>query len=98
MWIRGQDKETLTNANHLAIRYLNGNYSIYTDNHLDPNTTTNLGTYSTKEKAMKVLDMIQERIRKPIRINTVEYGLYTINDYDISLNDVFQMPQDDEVN
>lgn len=40
----------------------------------------NCGTYSTKEKALKVLDKIVEEIN---------YGDY--------LQNVFQMPQDDEV-
>lgn len=80
MWIRSQSKDVITNANHLKILYLHHcGYCIFTDNHLDPNTTTNLGTYSTKEKALKVLDKIVEEIN---------YG---------DLQNVFQMPQDDEV-
>jgi hypothetical protein len=62
MWIRSQDKETLTKVKHLSIRYLSGSYSIFTDNHLAPNEICNLGTYSTKEKALKVLDKIVEEI------------------------------------
>lgn len=62
MWIRSQDKENLTKVKHLSIRYLNGVYSIFTDNHLAPNEICNLATYKTKEKALKVLDEIVEKI------------------------------------
>ena len=50
-----------------------------------------LGTYSSKEKAIKVLDMIQEHIEAPIYTNVraVEYDHYD--------RAVFQMPKDDEV-
>lgn len=82
MWIRSQDKETLTDVKHLSMRYLNGYYGIFTDNHLAPNEMCNLGMYKTKEKALKVLDLMQGRLD---------------NSY-LPLGDVvFQMPQDDEV-
>lgn len=95
MWIRSQDKETLTNANHLAIRYLNGSYSIFTDNHLAPNEICNLATYSTKEKAMKVLDTIHFYLNKgytETTINTQEKYIKEQKHFN-----VFLMPQDDEV-
>lgn len=63
MWIRSQDKETLTDVKHLSIRCLNGYYNIFTDNHLAPNEICNLAIYKTKEKAFKVLDKIEECIR-----------------------------------
>lgn len=47
-------------------------------------TSYNLGIYSSKEKAQKVLDMIEE------------VYLYA-NGYDYIRNVTFQMPQDDEV-
>lgn len=55
MWIRSQSKETLTNAKDLYIRTISKGYQICSDR-------VNLGTYSTKEKALKVLDVIQNCI------------------------------------
>lgn len=57
----------------------------------------NYGTYSTEEKALKVLDMINEIICEPVRIRKVEYALMPSEDYDIYSSKFFQMPQDDEV-
>lgn len=85
MWIRSQSKDVVTKVSHLKILHLyNTGYCIFTDNTLDPNTTTNLGTYSTKEKAIKVLDKIVDRIRD-IHCGNCRRDI------------VLQMPQDDEV-
>lgn len=82
MWIRSQDKETLTDVKHLSIRYLNGYYSIFTDNHLAPNEICNLATYKTKEKALEVLDLV-EQYQKYQYLKTSNYT-----------GTPFQMPQD----
>lgn len=51
-----------------------------------------LGTYSSKEKALKVLDMIQNYINEPT------YLYHLDGEEDASyMKAVFQMPQDDEV-
>lgn len=85
MWIRSQDKETLTDVKHLSIRYLNGYYAIFTDNHLAPNEICNLGVYKTKEKAIEILN----KITIYIECQRKEHSYY--------LGKVFQMPQDNEV-
>ena len=55
MWIRSQNKDKLININnHFEIDYAEC-YGIWGDNAL-------LGIYSTKEKALKVLDEIEEMI------------------------------------
>ena len=76
IWIRSQNKENLINANKIQIADVHNIYknAIWGDDTL-------LGEYSTKEKALKVLDMIQREINN-------EY----IRDYM-----VFQMPLDSEV-
>lgn len=51
-----------------------------------------LGEYSTREKAIKVLNMIQEEYQKPFYQNVVAE-----NEKAIYQNKVFQMPQDSEV-
>lgn len=85
MWIRSQDGLTLTKVKHLSIRYLNGCYSIFTDNHLAPNEICNLGTYKFKEKALKVLDEIELYIKN--QDNKTSPNMYYTSK-------VFQMPED----
>lgn len=66
LWIRSQDKEKLININeHFSIEYTDVGmdktqlksikYAIWGDN-------VKLGVYSTEEKALKVLDIIQNAI------------------------------------
>ena len=73
IWIRTQDKEMIINCYAIGINFEDDN-SIYSSGYV-------LGKYSTKEKALKVLDEIQEFI------------VY----YENISNMVYQMPQDDEV-
>ena len=56
MWIRSQDKTRLVKLNYIKI---NGNdiEAVHSDMF-----STLIGIYSTQEKALKVLDMIQEKI------------------------------------
>lgn len=78
MWIRSQDKLLLTNADTSNGIMINE----YPDECLISleyaNTSFKLGEYSSKEKALKVLNDIQE-------FNECTYS------------EMFQMPQDDEV-
>lgn len=82
MWVRTQDKEKLLKVDFFELDETriycniadNGGYNYVF-----------LGQYSTKEKALKVLDMIQEHI------NNMYIGLA---DY---MGKPFQMPQDSEV-
>lgn len=60
MLIRSQDKTILVNVDNvfnIAIRDINGATAIYTGS---SSSCCIMAEYSTKEKAMKVLDMIQE--------------------------------------
>ena len=79
MWIRSQDKEMLIKA---VCIYLGG------ENHEDCICASSaegnrwyIGEYSTREKALKVLDGIEIAIRDPLLL----------------YSRVFSMPQDDEV-
>ena len=97
MWIRSQDKMALMNATTIRM-YHTGyktEFCIYCDQKCIAEEYTNLGTYSTKEKALKVLDMIQEHITKTNIYDTEkgEYERYRT----LPLKCVFQMPQDSEV-
>lgn len=62
MWIRSQDKETLIETKYIRLFCNEKNYVIYAAEHISPNEKTLLGTYSTKEKALEVLDRIQNAI------------------------------------
>ena len=58
MLIRSQDKRILINMNNVSSIEVGDNESrIFAD---DGETIYDLGSYSTKAKAMKVLDMMQE--------------------------------------
>ncbi len=64
MWIRSQDKEALTNGD---IIYYCNKYGMYTEIRcgkvgISDDYDVVLAAYSTKEKALKVLNMIQKRI------------------------------------
>jgi len=71
------------------IQKFNGNY----------NDLQNLGFYSTKEKALKVMDMIKEKYLEYERIQGGQ--LYTIDGFIQPqihvLPKAFEMPQDNEV-
>lgn len=89
MWIRSQNKEILVDTKTLGIMHKDDGFcqilfKEFSDQYIV------LGTYSTCEKALEVLDIIQSRI---------EHGNKSIkkDKYDLHINAVFQMPQDDEV-
>jgi hypothetical protein len=90
MWVRNQDKTLLIKCNNFSVEcYTNSKTNM---NSFDIETIetpngkfTTLGSYSSKEKALKVLDMIQEHI-KNMYIGTGGY-----------MGKPFQMPQDSEV-
>lgn len=89
MWIRGQNKLTLQNVNRLVIEQFE--IGIY----IVGNGCT-LGIYSTKEKALKVLDEIQTCIMTEHRFYTEDVnciGKYFTKEY----KEIYQMPQDEEV-
>jgi hypothetical protein len=80
MWIRSQDKENLAKANDIEIfNRTDGEAWIYVNDQ-------RYAVYSTKEKALKVLDMIQRLIKDQIRLH-----------YEWQIEVVFQMPSDDEM-
>lgn len=80
LWIRSQDKENLINVNKIEITDFCDTYksTIWGDDIL-------LGKYSSKEKALKVLDMIQDFI-KNMYVGMTNY-----------MGKPFQMPLDSEV-
>lgn len=89
MWIRSQSKKQLVNANELYIGKRGERYCVSTGKGFD------LGTYSSEEKAIKVLDMIQDfEIRHQANLLL---AIYQETNDNAEGNMVFQMPQDSEV-
>lgn len=76
LWIRSQDKETLKKINDIEIDYLNFKKYSYTKDieskgeySIRGNGET-LGQYKTKEKALEVLDEIQNILKPRYIVNT----------------------------
>ena len=89
MLIRSQDKTVIVNIDNIfsiAIRNINGAAAIYIGSQ---GTCCDMGEYSTKAKAMKVLDMIQEAYERYEYEKVFKTGL--------TLFETFQMPEDSEV-
>lgn len=83
MIIRSQDKKSITTDLNLQIYdCTDGGYEIVNG------TVNTLGKYSTKEKAIKVLDMIA---------NTYVETVWTDREMIIANRVCFDMPQDSEV-
>ena len=89
MLIRSQDKTVMVNmdnAFNIAIRDINGATAIYIGS---SSSCCVIAEYSTKAKAMKVLDMIQEAYEK--------YEYEKIFKTGLTLFETFQMPEDGSV-
>ena len=84
MWIRSQDRKTLVNADKFSISNEHEVFRIYSVNSF-------LGEYSTEEKAMEVMNMIQRRIELAIKFYEISSVFSNESEY------VFNMPKDDEV-
>lgn len=86
MLIRSQDKKSFTTNLDLSVMEIAKRHEI-----VDGKRNT-VAIYSTEEKAIKVLDMIQEKFQEPIYQNEI-----SCNEMAIYKNVVFQMPKDEEV-
>lgn len=114
MLIRSQDKEILINFNNSpTIKIMGTKGDVIIICSLDTYETFAIGNYSTKAKAMKVLDMIQEAYEEYKIACTFLTGftghraIVESNDIRVNgceeliksfkKNTVFQMPEDSEV-
>lgn len=102
IWIRSQNREKIVNTDIFETAFMGERtlkepiYTYYICACFEDRRIV-VGTYSTKEKALKVLDMIQKHISninyfEDIRIGADYSGVIATPNYK-----VFQMPQDDEV-
>ena len=113
MLIRSQNKEILVNFNVSAgIEIAEGTTKTVITSYIT-GCSYLLGEYPTKEKALKVLDMIQETYTNCVAINTVSTGLADSDSINAAIGgskekileiaealqkaNIFQMPQDSEV-
>lgn len=89
MWVRSQNRMQLQNVNRLVIEQFE--IGIY----IVGNGCT-LGIYSTKEKALKVLDEIQHSIMTEHQYRTDEANC-TMRFFTKEYKEIYQMPLDEEV-
>ena len=106
MLIRSHDKRILINMNNVSsIEVGDNELRIFAD---DGETIYDLGSYSTREKAMKVLDMIQEAYADEKLVDYTTYlqwkEIEKMDDStilairnELMKKAVFQMPEDSEV-
>lgn len=96
IWIRSQDKCKMGKCAEFYIDdSYDGDYDI--EGYSIDDTPIILGTYSTEEKAIKVLDMIQTEI---IKSNTkfVSWGNGIGQNIPcVGVQPIFEMPQDEDV-
>lgn len=89
MLIRSQNKAVLLNFRNLAAIYTVKDGDDFIISSLEGENKCTLGKYSTKAKAMKVLDMIQEAYCKFMSVKN--------DDAWSGKESVFYMPEDSEV-
>lgn len=95
MWIRSQEKTRLIKPDYIRVDETNILATTYSDGFY-----VTIGSYSSQEKALKVLDMIQTKLmskRTEKRHYFEENKYITFNYFDSDENLVFQMPLDSEV-
>jgi len=88
MLIRSQNKKELHNLDGIKMISVVTNSQNY---FVEVNSQHTIGTYSTEEKAIKVLDMICEHA------NEVHFSKIVPDRCGAIYGNVFQMPQDSEV-
>ena len=92
MWIRSQRKNALVNINFLRV-INDGNYCLICGATTD-GYDCELGVYSSKEKALRVLDEIQDYIEdvQNCTIDDMGRGFFVLN----KRAQIYEMPADEE--
>lgn len=97
MIIRSQDKTMIVNLKNIANIHIAGKRIKVV--YFQGDCADDIAEYSTEEKAIKVLDMIQEKYLSRMELDggyDMVSGCYVQPNYWV-LPKVFQMPQDSEV-
>lgn len=94
MWIRSQDRKSLTDCDSFAVERFFNQYEVVTLSSRS-GISVALGIYSSEEKALKVLDEIQKFIsdKQYCAIDNVTRKSYILN----KGVHVFEMPKDEDV-
>lgn len=92
MWIRSQNRKSLTDCDSFAVERFFEQYEVVTLSSRSGISVT-LGIYSSKEKALDVLDEIQELIadKQFCKIYKTEFENFTLN----NCVQIYEMPQDE---
>lgn len=95
MWIRIQDKEALVYTNNFYIMKTRGEEK-YEISYFDGDSFVKLGFYKSKERAIEVLDEIQERISPKFNYegNNEEVDVFIKTQMLNSMIAVYQMPEE----
>lgn len=95
LWIRSQDKECLIRVSNLQyVLKKETNFAITTEYHYIGTYYDNLkilGTYKTKERALEVLDEIQEKLKAGFVYDS--RTSYSMNQT-IFRNEIYKMPEE----
>lgn len=93
MWIRSQNKRILSNVDEVLVTFVDEN-KYFISGFWGTGSDT-LGVYSSREKALKVLNEIQDAIEDTgyYRIDNIGHGTYAF----VNGVQVYQMPQDEDV-
>lgn len=94
MWVRSQDKLDLINCNAF---YIEKTCSSNEWNVCERDRYEMVGKYSSKEKALKVMDMVQSFIEALAKVEITSNMIVRDNNNKIINNMIFQMPLDSEV-
>lgn len=94
MWIRSQNGKSLSDCNSFAVESFFEQHKAVTLNNRSGISVV-LGVYSSEEKALKVLDEIQDYIEDAQNgtIDDMGRGCFALN----KRTQIYEMPQDEEV-
>lgn len=92
LWIRSQDKKKLVNIN--AVNILEFEALIAIHGYINSETHFWLGNYKTKERALEVLDEIQNKIKEMYILENCELQKNSCYEQSLAMTDfnIYQMP------
>ena len=89
LWIRSQDKEVLMKVGNIKYVEYNGNHILNAFN-TDQMGDFDIGIYSTKERALEVLDEIQGIITRNEALKTMMPSVSDLNGYEEKFGELFK--------
>lgn len=79
LWIRSQDRRILSKVSYLQEHFGNGKYGVYDE-------AIPMGYYETEERALEVLDEIQNYLKPKIIISKTGEPLRTLDEKTVYIN------------